>query len=659
MTCVGSERRVAAEVRTLGGFAPAGIIAAVPGKQVGETARHRVTASRQARRLAPGLAVALAALVVFVFAPVRTFDFVSWDDPWYITRNANVAGGLTWQSAAWAFTAGAPSYWHPVTWLSHLADVEIYGLDPGGHHVTNVLLHAANTLLLFGLLRRLTGRTGRSAFVAALFAIHPLRVESVAWVSERKDVLSALFWMLTLRAYVWYVREPRARRYVVVLLLFVLGLMAKPMIVTLPIVLLLLDWWPLNRIGNGASAGPGLSRGATSRSQWAEWWPLVREKLPLLGAAAAAGVVTIAVQAAEGAVAGFDLLPPSARVAHALLGYVTYIRRMFWPAGLAAFYPYVWNLPPWWVLVSAAAGLAVVTALVVRLRGSRPALAFGWFWYLLTLVPVAGLVQSGAQSSADRFTYIPLVGLFVMVAWGVPALVARWRPGRTMLPLVAVLVVLAFAAASRQQVYYWKDSFTLWSRALEVTAGNHRAHAGLAEALAGEGRLDEAVAHYREATRLLPGVAEWHNDLGVVLTRQGLVAEAAAEYEKAVLLRPRFVEARNNLGAMLARQGRTSEAVAQYTEALRIDPDNALARQNLGLALADQGRLDDAIRECLAALRLEPDNAGWHYQVAFLFYRKSDISGALRHLERALEIEPGNEAARRARDELVRQESPR
>jgi len=544
----------------------------------------------------------LAAVTLAVFADVRHFDFVSYDDTWYITDNPNVAAGLSWHGVWWALTSGYLFYWQPATWLSHMTDVEVYGLNAGGHHVTNLLLHIAGTLALFGFLRRATGALWRSAFVAALFAVHPLHVESVAWVAERKDVLSTLFFFLTLWAYIAWVQLRTTRGYLFVVALFAVGLMAKPMLVTLPVVLLLLDIWPLRR--------------PLAMS-------LLREKTPLFVLAGAVGIATMAVQSQVGAVGTLTQLPLDYRVANALLSYVKYIGLMFWPSGLAVFYPYPPVLPPWWQVAAAGAALVLVTTVAVRQAGQRPWVLVGWFWYLLTLLPVIGLFQAGDQLMADRFTYIPLVGVFVIIAWGIAEVIARLPRLQPAGAVAGVLIVAASAVAARQQVQHWRNSETMWRRALAVTTGNHRAHAGLAEVFAKAGRTDEAIDQYRQALRIVPDQAEWRNNLGLLFTRQNKVADAMGQFAIATKVRPGFAEAHNNLGAMHARAGQSKEAIAAYTEAIRLAPGNALAHGNLALALAREGRVAEAVRECQEAIRLDPANEDWRRLAASLSQSKA------------------------------------
>ncbi len=534
------------------------------------------------------MSAALVAAGAFVYAPVRHHEFVNFDDAQYVSQNHAVTGGLNGRSLSWALTTGHAGNWHPLTSLSHMLDVELYGLDPGPHHLTSAVLHVVNALLLFGLLLRMTGALFRSAFVAALFELHPLHVESVAWIAERKDVLSGLFFFLTLWAYVAYVRRPRASGYALVVVLFVLGLMAKPMLVTLPFVLLLLDVWPLGR------AAEPLARRR-----------LVVEKLPLVGLALASSVITVLVQRHAGAIKGLGVLPFDRRLATAVLAYVTYAAKAIWPSGLAAIYPYPASSPPWPIL-GAVALLAAASALTVRAAPRHPYLPVGWFWYLGTLVPVLGLVQVGSQPWADRYTYLPAIGLFIIVSWGTVDLLARRPHGNVLLGAGAAVVLAGCAITARTQVGYWRNSVALWEHALEVTAGNHRAESNLAHALARQGRLDEAMAHYVAALRIDPDFAEAHNNLGLVLADQGKVGEAMSHYAKALVVLPDYLEAHDNLGVALMGQGRDTEAIRHFSEAVRIDPTIAVSHNNLGVACAHQGRLDAAAREFAEALRLDP-----------------------------------------------------
>jgi tetratricopeptide (TPR) repeat protein len=530
------------------------------------------------------VALALIAITLTVYAPVRHHGFLTWDDTLYVTQNPEVLRGLTWHGVRWAFTTGYAWNWHPLTWLSHMLDVQLYGRDAGLHHLTNVLLHVANTLLLFGLLHRTTGDVARSGFVAALFGVHPLHVESVAWVAERKDVLSGLFWMLTLWAYAGYARRPSAGRYAAVLVLFALGLMSKPMVVTLPFVLLLMDVWPLRRLPAG--------------------WRLVWEKLPLLALAAAASAVTFLVQQRDGAVPGIESLPLGLRLQNAVVSYAAYVRTTLWPARLAAFYPYPASFGASRVLAAIALLVgASVLAWVFRRRGY---VLVGWLWFLGTLVPVIGFVQAGNQALADRFMYVPLVGLLVVIAWGAPDVLGRWPGARLVLPFGAGLAVAASVVGARAQVEHWRDDATLWEHALVVTSGNHVAHTNVGNILMRQGRVDEAIPHYAEALRVRPAFALAHGNLGLALAAQGRLGDALDHYAEALRLDPRYAEAHYNMSLDLAKLGRNEEAIAHLEEAVRLKPEAAEPHRVLGVMLAALGRTTEAAAQFGEALRLDP-----------------------------------------------------
>ena len=594
--------------------------------------------------------VGLVAANIVVYAAVRRYDFVSFDDYSYVTGNPNVMAGLTWHGMLWAFTTGHAANWHPLTWLSHMLDVQLYGMHAGGHHLTNVLLHIVNTLLLFGVLHRMTGAVGRSGFVAALFAVHPLHVESVAWVAERKDVLSTLFWMLTLWSYVSYVRQPRWSRYVVVLVSFALGLMAKPMLVTLPFVLLLLDYWPLERVTFDGTAGAD-GRVARFSHQRGVVLRLLREKTPLFAVAIASSVVTFLVQQRGGSVVELDLAAPDARVENALVSYVAYIGKMLWPARLAAFYPWVVSLPVWQVI---GAALILIAGFGAALHGARkrPYLLVGWLWYVGTLVPVIGLVQVGSQRMADRYTYIPLIGLFIVVAWGVPDLVGRWRHRQTVLVTAAGIVLGACTVTARAQVHVWESSVTLWQHVVDVTTDNFLGHEYLGDLLTSQGKRDEAIVHYAEVVRLRPRSVGSILTLANALVDAGRIDEAIARYSDALRIRPNSAEAHNNLGVALKQQRKDTEAIAHFREASRLRPDYADARRNLAMALGEQGRLDEAISEMLDAVRIRPDQVQWHHDLVALYLWKGDTRQAVQQLERALTLDPTDQAARRALRDL-------
>jgi Flp pilus assembly protein TadD len=567
---------------------------------------------------------ALIAAIVVVYAPVRHFGFVMWDDPEYVVDNGHVAQGLTWQGGWWALTSTDAFNWHPVTWLSHMLDVQLYGMNAGPQHVTSLFIHILNTLLLFGLLYFMTAALGRSMFVAGLFAVHPLHVESVAWIAERKDVLSTLFGILTMWAYVAYVRRLRWGRYWLVLVLLGLGLMAKPMLVTLPFVLLLLDVWPLQRVELGDAAG--LLR-------------LLREKLPLLALAAVSSVVTVLAQQSGGAVAGLERVPLSLRLANAPASYLAYIGKMLWPVRLAAFYPLGTSAP---VLQASIGALLLigVTILAIRAGQRHGYFLVGWLWYVGTLIPVIGLVQVGGQSMADRYTYVPLIGLFLIVAWGAPELVARWRYGRLALPAVAACVLLACATLAKAQVRYWTDTTALWRHALEVAEDNYLAHNNLGGILLKQGRAGEAITHFAEALRIRPHFVKAEANLGMALMEQGKLDGAEQRFVEALRIEPGLAEAHSGLGKALAGQGRLSEAIAQYTEALRLRPGDAETRHDLGKALAEQERVEEAIAQYTEALRLKANFAEAQADLGMALMWQGRVDEAAQHFTEAVRIKP-------------------
>ncbi len=567
----------------------------------------------------------LIAASVIVYAPVRHFGFVNMDDPEYVTDNPHVAQGLTWQGAQWALTSSDAANWHPVTWLSHMLDVQLFGMNAGPQHVTNLILHILNALLLFGLLYRMTGAWGRSAFVAGLFALHPLHVESVAWISERKDVLSTLFGLLAMWAYVAYARRPGPWRYVLVVLWFGLGLMAKPMLVTLPFVLLLLDFWPLQRaeLGRGGAGLAGLAR----------------EKVPLFALAALSSVVTVLAQRQGGAVAGLGGVSLSLRLANALASYAAYIGNMLWPVRLAAYYPLATSAPVMQACLGAVL-LIGVTALAIRTRRRHGYFLVGWLWYVGTLIPVIGLVQVGSQSMADRYTYLPLIGLFLIAAWGAPELAARWPQRGPALTVAGACLLLACASLASTQVQYWSDDAALWQHALDVTSGNYFAHNNLGETLIKQGRTIEAAAQFAEAVRLRPRYAHAQNNLGMALVGEGQLDAAALRFREALHIDPNYAYAHDNLGMVLIRQRKLDEATQHISEALRIKPDFPEAQSNLGTILMVQGRLDEAARRFTEALRAKPDYVEALNNLGMVLIRQGKFDEAAQRLGEALRIKP-------------------
>ena len=590
------------------------------------------------------ICLCLAVATAVVYSPVRHFQFINYDDNQYVTENSHVRNGLTAHNLAWTFVSNHAGNWHPLTWISHMLDCQLFGLNPGAHHLVNVLFHIANALLLFIVLNRMTEAPWRSAFVAALFALHPLHVESVAWVAERKDVLSAFFWMLTLWAYVKYVEQlnaqhpsPLTRRpshqacYGLTLSFFALGLMAKPMLVTLPFVLLLLDYWPLQRTQWTQSDASKKSAVPLSR--------LLKEKLPFFVLAVVLSGVTFWAQRSGGAVSSLQHLSVSERVANAVVSYGRYLGKMFWPTGLAVFYPrQQWS---WAAIAGATAILAAVSGWTIRRARREPHFLVGWLWYLGTLVPVIGLVQVGLQSMADRYAYLPSIGLFIMVAWAVPRGRVQRHGSQDVAAATATVVLVACAAVSWSQIQYWKNNETLFRHALNVTANNFVAHNNLGNDLADRGKIADAIIEYKAALQLRPDHAELRNNLGVALARQGKLEEALAEYAEALRIDPDCVEAHNSLGLALAAQGRFAEAIAEYQAALRINPELGEAHNNLGTALVAVGKLEEGAGEYTEAFRINPDYAEAHYNLANLLANHGRLAEAMAEYETALRINPG------------------
>ncbi len=573
----------------------------------------------------------LVMATVLVFWPVRKHEFLNYDDNEYVTENPQVKGGLTLKGFIWAFATTHAANWHPLTWLSHMLDTELYGLAPGGHHWTSVLFHVANALLLFSILHRITNALWVSGFVAALFALHPLHVESVAWVAERKDVLSTFFWMLTLWAYVYYAEGPGVGRYTLVASFFVLGLLAKPMVGTLPFVLLLIDYWPLRRFRFGPSEDGVNSKGHSLtdfRNQTSSMLRLFSEKIPLFVLSVASSIVTYLAQQKGGGLKSIEDYPLATRVANALVSYAGYIRKMVWPEEMAFFYPYPETLPLWEIGGSLLL-LSCISILVIRYARKQPFLLVGWFWYLGTLVPVIGLIQIGNQAMADRYTYIPLIGLFIMGGIGFPCLLEKWRYRKLLLGASMGLALFLLMVITRLQINHWQNNFALFEHALHVTSDNFLARNNLGVAVAEEGRIEEAIAHYREAIRIKPNYLDAHYNLGVNLMKQGRYEEAMDHYREALRIAPHDAEIHNQVGILLVREGKHHEALGHFTEALRLKPGFAAARYNLGLALAEQGEYREALPHFAEALRLSPDFPEAHFSLAMTYWILGDWDSAI------------------------------
>jgi tetratricopeptide (TPR) repeat protein len=583
--------------------------------------------------------------VLALYARTAGFEYV-FDDEHYLLKNRGLALGPTWAGVQWAFTSFYHANWHPLTWLAHLADRALFGAGAGPAHLVNAALHALCAALLLRLLHRLTGALWPSAFAAALFALHPLRVESVAWVTERKDPLSAIFLILAVGAYLRYCRRPGPARYGAVAALFALGLMSKPSVVILPFALLLLDFWPLGRwrpwtLPGAAAPAPGLAR-------------LAAEKLPLLALSAASSVVTYLAQQRGGAVRSLELIGPAMRLENAVVSYVDYLRQSLWPSGLAPYYPHPITAIGAAKVAGAALLLAALTWGAARAARSAPWLVVGWLWFLGTLVPVIGLLQVGTQARADRYTYLPHIGLAAALAWEAARQGARLPRGRLVIGGAGIAVAALLAALTSRQLEYWRDTRSLFTRSLTETGENALAHYNLGVLDAAEGRAAAAVDHYRAAIRLSPGFVPPHVNLGLLLEERGGFAEAEEQYREALRLDPGSAEAHVNYGKLLARRGDRPGAIEHYGAALRVDPGLAWAHMNLGNVLDDEGRTGEALAHYREALRLEPGNADVHYNLGLTLEKVGRRSEAEREYREALRLDPAHPKARRHLDALVR-----
>jgi tetratricopeptide (TPR) repeat protein len=663
----------------------------------------------------------LALITFAIYAPVVRNGFVDYDDSDYVVANPHVQGGLTLENIVWAFKTGHASNWHPLTWLSHELDCQLFGQRAGAHHLVNVMFHVANTLLLFLLLRRATAALGRSALVAAIFALHPLHVESVAWVSERKDVLSALFFLLTLWAYVRYADKTRGQQsssqkpqhsntptlriasnpsihqsinplipsraaplyYCLALFFFALGLMSKPMLVTTPFVLLLLDYWPLGRVSSPWSVASCLNSGATrpdpdlrttdyglpavgsaKAGPGTASFNLFLEKVPFFLLSAASSVITFVVQRKGGAVSSLTTLSVGARVANAVVSYARYLGKTFWPVNLSVLYPHPGHWPAWCVGASTVLLLAIFAGVLILAR-QRPYLAVGWFWFVGILAPVIGLVQVGTQSMADRYMYLPLIGLSVAAVWGVAGVI--WNDAdqteegtarhdlasaNTQLPgdkprppaagAIAVAILCACACLTSLQLRYWRNSETLFRHATEVTSGNYLAYNNLGFYLSKRGRAAEAMRDYQKSLEINPSYADALNNYGFALAGQKRYREAIGYYEAALRVHPGNVEVENNFGNALSELGQLDAAVGHFLVALRQNPEHADAQNGLGITLAMQGKLDEAIGHFRAALRARPGYASAHSNLGNALAAQHKFAEATAEYEDALRLEPND-----------------
>jgi protein O-mannosyl-transferase len=592
------------------------------------------------------LCLLLALFTLALYNPVSRHPFVNYDDDRYVTENAHVRAGLTWQTFDWALTSTEQANWHPLTWMSHALDYSIFGMNPAGHHLTSALLHTVNVVLLFLLLLYSTGRAGPSFFVAALFAVHPINVESVAWVAERKNVLCTTFFLLTLGAYVWYSRRPGWKRYCAVVLLFAAGLGSKPMVITLPFVLLLLDYWPLRRIR-------GLAFDSESAAPSFSFSRLLLEKAPLLALSVASAIITMTAQTAGGAVRSIQDFPLGVRIETAIYAYSVYLWKMVWPLRLAPLYPHPGNSLEGWRIALAGLILIAVTAVVLRFR-TRRYLLVGWLWFLGTMVPVIGLVQVGDAAMADRYAYIPLIGIFIMIGFGVADIAETMKPNPAAYFVPAAIVLVALTLITHRQIGYWRSSYDLWSHAIQVTQNNFIAEDNLGGALLQMGQEEEAHPYFEAAAKINPRDPLSRGNLGTYAQSHGHMEEAVAEYQSAIALtsdRGLLAQTYANLGAAQRATGNDAQARDSFTQSLRSNPDQFNAWLGLGLLAQKDGKLDEAILDLSRSVGLQPTADGYLH-LGRALAQANRRAEALAAYEQALKINPGMIEAEHAADDL-------
>jgi Flp pilus assembly protein TadD len=573
----------------------------------------------------------LAASALLVFWQVRNFDFANYDDNVYVFENQHVLNGITGDGIIWSFATDYASNWHPLTWLSLMLDCQLFGPSPGWMHLMNLFFHLANTLLLFAVLKKMTGSLWPSAFVAAVFALHPMHVESVVWITERKDVLSTFFLFLTMWAYVRYVEKIKFKWYLAAIALFILGLMAKPMLVTLPFLLLLLDYWPLNRLMPQTITAAAHRRGksAPASDNPPTLYRIIIEKIPFFILASISSAVTFLIQRSGGAVVDAASFPLYNRFANALLSYVRYIAKMFWPRNLTVFYPFNAASIPFWQVAICALLLLVISVLVVYLGRNQRYLTLGWFWFVGTLIPVIGIVRVGSQAYADRYTYIPYIGLFIMLAWLGPQLLSNQPQRKTVLSLSMILSLVSLGICAYRQVSYWNNNVTLFSHAIEVTQNNWLAYNNLGAAYSGLGRDSEAIDACQRAIKIRPDCAEAYNNLGNAYSNLSRYSEAIDAFNRAIEIKPDYAKAYNNLGVAYGGLGRYQQEIEVYQQAIKIRPDYAQAYNNLGAAYTNLGRYSEAIDAYQQAIKIRPDYAEAHYNLGYVYFTIGNKKSAL------------------------------
>ena len=612
--------------------------------RIAKQKNNLIMTDKKTNKLRPDILVCLFLVIAIfvVYWQVRNHTLVNFDDGSYILNNPHIRAGLNFKGIAWAFSFPGYDYWHPMTWLSHMLECHFYGLKFGMHHQVSLILHILNSILLFLVFRKMTGAIWRSAFVAAMFALHPMNVESVAWLAERKNVLSTFFWLLTMLTYIHYSKRPSVFRYLPILFVYTLDLMSKPMVATLPFALLLLDYWPLCRI-NLAHSGSNNQKTPKSNNtefQRSSTFHLALEKIPLLILSAISIFLSSLAVQRLGTVISTATVPMSLRIKNALVSYISYIVKMIWPHNLAVYYPFPQTLPLWQV-TGAGLLLICISFLVFRAARSKPYLAVGWLWYIGTLVPAIGLVQAGLWPAiADRFTYVPFIGLFIIIAWGVPELVVQWHYREIKLAILAAALFAIFATTTYLQVGYWRNSITLFENAVDVTKNNYVAHHKLGEALAVQGEIDKAIRHYSEALRIKPDFIAPHLNLGVTLREAGKLNEAADHFSAVLCLKSDSAEAQYELGITLEKKGNIDGAEKHYIKALRIMPDYAKAHNNLAIIMARQKKDKEAIFHFHEAIRIDSDYTDANFNLGIIYANQRNIEKAILYYKKALYLDP-------------------
>jgi Tfp pilus assembly protein PilF len=583
--------------------------------------------------------------ILFVYAQVGSHEFINFDDQLYVTDNPIVKAGVTWNGIKWAFSFSDRTYWHPLTWLSHMVDCELFGLNPGKHHLVNVFLHIINSILLFLVFMMMTGTLWRSAFVAFLFALHPINVDSVAWIAERKNLLSTLFCMLTIMAYIYYSRRPSFYKYILILFVFTLGLLSKPMLISIPFVLILLDFWPLKRINFDSlltreQISIGISNGR--RAQRTQALKLIIEKIPLLILSLVIIGTSIISFQHHSDVISSNLISTKLRVANAMVSYVNYMGKLIWPRNLTIYYPYPASLPMWEV-IGASVFICTVTILAGLYAKKLPYLIVGWLWYLGTLVPVSGLIQVGLwPAMAERWVYIPAIGLFMLVAWLIPDLVSEFRFKKLVLSTLAVMVICILMILTWRQTGYWKNDFILFSHALQVNERNSIAYSNLGDYYLNINRPGEAIEYYDKSIKINPYDPLVQNNFAIALLKEGRYEESIKYFKKAILSYPRDPQLYSGLGIASAHQNRNTEAIEYFSKSLDIDPGNAEVHFELAYILSEERRFDEAIINFKKVLSINSSHVGSLFGLSAAYSQKKDYNASMTLLKKLLDIQPDN-----------------